>query len=174
MDTKKTILQEIIRTRHKLEKMGVDVSRLSFSYCADEEEAQEEAEEQREAWRTGDVFIKLFTSDIVDIVDDLTGAEAFALFSIIPYISYETGMLTMGATSNKRPITNADICHVIKKAESNVTIIMDKLVLKRILSRNKVGRSYQYFANPYIFFKGKYINKTLIAMFRKYAELRRK
>lgn len=172
MDTKKTVLQEIVRARSRLEKLGVDISRLSFSYRDEEKEDNEE--EQRIPWRTEDTFVKLFTSDLAGIVDDLTGAEAFTLFALIPYISYETGMLTAGATSNKRPLINEDIRYMIKRAESNVTIIMDKLVSKRILSRNKVGRSYQYFANPYIFFKGKFINKTLIAMFRKYTEERRK
>ena len=172
MDTKKTVLQEIVRARSRLEKLGVDISRLSFSYRDDEKEDNEE--DPRIPWRAEDTFIKLFTSDLADIVDDLTGSEAFTLFALIPYISYETGMLTIGTTNNKHPITNEDIHHMIKRSESNVTIIMDKLVSKRILSRNKVGRSYQYFANPYIFFKGKFINKTLIAMFRKYAEERRK
>ena len=82
-------------------------------------------------------------------------------------------MFTSGRTSNKRPLDNVDIKNMIKKSEQTVTLIMEKLINKRILSRNKVGRSYQYFANPYIFFKGKFINKTLIAMFKKYAENRR-
>lgn len=168
MDTRKAIAQEIGRTRSKLQKMGIDTSGLSFTYRSDENDKEED--NSRELWRAGDEFIKLFTSDLVDITDDLTGTEALALFSIIPFISYETGMFTIGTTNNKRPLNNDDVQRMIKKSDTTVTAIMDKLNSKRIVSRNKVGRSYQYFANPYIFFKGKFINKTLIAMFKNYAE----
>jgi len=168
LDTRKAIAQEIGRTRSKLQKMGIDTSGLSFTYRSDENDKEED--NSRELWRAGDEFIKLFTSDLVDITDDLTGTEALALFSIIPFISYETGMFTIGTTNNKRPLNNDDVQRMIKKSDTTVTAIMDKLNSKRIVSRNKVGRSYQYFANPYIFFKGKFINKTLIAMFKNYAE----
>ena len=173
MDAKQTILQEMKRLRNKLDKMGIDTNGLSLSYREPESKTDEEiaSDQQKELWRDGDEFIKLFTSDLAEIVDGLTGPEAFVLFALIPFISYETGMLTVGKTY-KRPLINDDIRSMTKKSDTTVAVIMEKLVEKRLLSRNKVGRSYQYFANPYIFFKGKFINKTLIAMFRKYAEER--
>ena len=173
MDAKRTILQEMKRMRSKLDSMGVDISGLSLSYREPlaKTDEEKEAEEQKELWRDGDEFIKLFTGDLVDIADGLTGPETLVMFAIIPYISYETGMLTVGQT-HKRPLGNNDIQSMTKKSDTTITAIMAKLIDKRILSRNELGRSYQYFANPYIFFKGKFINKTLIAMFRKYAEER--
>ena len=161
------------RMRNKLESMGLDTTGLSLSYKEPEAKTDEEiaAEQQKELWRDGDEFIKLFTSDLVNVVDGLTGPETLVMFAIIPYISYETGMLTVGQT-HKRPLKNNDIQAMTKKSDTTITSIMAKLVEKRILSRNEVGRSYQYFANPYIFFKGKFINKTLIAMFNDFAEKR--
>jgi len=173
VDTRKTILQEMKRMRSKLDKMGIDTNGLSLSYREPEIKTDEEiaAEQQKELWRDGDEFIKLFTSDLVDIADGLTGTETLVMFAIVPYISYETGMLTVGQ-SHKRPLRNDDIQTITKKSDTTISGIMTKLVEKKILSRNNVGRSYQYFANPYIFFKGKFINKTLIAMFKDYADRR--
>ena len=173
VDAKRTILQEMKKMRNKLDSMGVDISGLSLSYKEplSKTDEEKEAEEQKELWRDGDEFIKLFTGDLIDIADGLTGPETLIMFAIIPYISYETGMLTVGQT-HKRPLRNNDIQAMTKKSDTTITAIMAKLAEKRILSRNDLGRSYQYFANPYIFFKGKFINKTLIAMFRDYAEKR--
>ena len=161
------------RLRSKLDSMGVDTTGLSVSYKdpVDKTEEEKEIDNQKELWREGDEFVKLFPSDLVDIADGLTGPETLVMFAIIPYISYETGMLTVGQT-NKRPLGNHDIQAMTKKSDTTITAIMAKLAEKKIVSRNNLGRSYQYFANPYIFFKGKFINKTLIAMFREYADKR--
>jgi hypothetical protein len=125
--------------------------------------------EQLEDWEPEHEFIKVYPEGLEQIADILTGTEMLILVRLIPYISYHTGMLIIkDSFGDKRPIIQEDIMQITGYKKNAVVDTMDKLVRNKIMSRNKVGCTYQYFVNPYIFFKGKYINKTLKAMFKNY------
>jgi hypothetical protein len=121
--------------------------------------------EKRIPWKTKDKFIKLYVDNLREIISELTGTETMVTMFIIPYIDYYSNMLK---SSSGFPISNSDIVKISGFSEKYVSEIMDSLVTKRIFSRNRIGRGYQYFANPFIFTKGNRINATLFDMFKNY------
>ena len=141
---------------------------------------QTEFLKDKEVWRKKDNFIKLYDGGLDSFLDNinekdtqkLSGIDCRILFKLIKYISYENGMLTKtGKNDSRYPLTNEDIISITGIRKQTVVRTMQKLVNLSILSRNKYGRNYQYFANPYIFFRGTYINKMLIDMFKNYEKV---
>ena len=128
---------------------------------------------ENEEWNPESNFIKVFPEALNDIASQLTGTEMLVVVHMMPYISYQTGMLTKtGNNDDRYPIIQSDIEDITGLSKKATIVNMESLVSKRVYSRNRIGKSYQYFANPYIFFKGKYINKTLKAMFKNYKKQR--
>lgn len=174
---KDKILTELKKTTTRLQNQGCDLTGTYFGVndkirsmgnLALNDESQNDLDEDIEGnvlWKPEDEFIKIFPDELNRIAFNLTGAETLTLIRLLGYIDFESGMLKK---LDKTPLINSDIIKITSFSKVTVIDIMENLVLKRIFSRNKVGRTYQYFANPYIFFKGKYINKTLIDMFKDY------
>jgi hypothetical protein len=116
-------------------------------------------------WKTKDPFIKMFPESLRVVALNSSGTELAIIMSLVECIDYDTGMLS----SHKGfPITNIDIEDITGFNKKTIIVAMDNIVCNKIFSRNKVGRSYQYFANPFIFMKGKRITTTLHAMFKNY------
>jgi hypothetical protein len=113
-------------------------------------------------WKPEDDFIKLYPGALNKISLKLTGAETLTLLKLLPCIDYQSGMLKKGKDD---PLITKDIIALTGFSKVTVISIMAKLVSERVLARNEVGRTVGYFINPFIFFKGRYINHTLIEMF---------
>lgn len=122
-------------------------------------------EERTIAWKTKDKFVKIYVDSVREVISELTSSETFAVMSVISYIDYYSNMLK---GNDKMPLNTADIATLTGFSEKHTISLMDSLVTKKIFARNRVGRSYQYFANPFIFTKGNRINATLYAMFKNY------
>jgi len=118
-----------------------------------------------ERWCKGYQYTKVFSDTMNVVGKELSGAECKIIMLLLSYIRYDSGMI---ATLKGNPLTNQDIVEIVKMSKRTVSDIMDGLVKKRIFARNRVGVCNQYFANPYIFLRGNYINKTLKAMFKNY------
>lgn len=116
-------------------------------------------------WKTKDQFVKLYVDNLRSVVSELTGSETMVMMFMVSYIDYYSNMLR---DEDDFPISNKDITRLTGFTERHVNELMDSLVAKRIFARNRVGRSYQYFANPFVFTKGNRINATLYAMFKNY------
>ena len=132
----------------------------------------------KEIWKPDVNFVKLYDSGVDSIFDNLsekeagtlTGNDCKLLLKLIKYISYENGMLTKtGKNDSRYALINEDISKLTNINKRSVEKSMKKLVELSIFSRNKYGKCYQYYANPYIFFRGRFINKMLKDMFKKYA-----
>lgn len=175
---KDTILTEFAKTATRLKNNGINMAGTYYGVndmihsrgnlaLANEEELEKDPNVPEDSilWKPENEFIKIFPDELNRIAFNLTGAETLTLIRLLGYIDFESGMLKK---PDKTPLINTDIIKITGFSKVTVIDIMENLVLKRIFSRNKVGRTYQYFANPYIFFKGKYINKTLIDMFKDY------
>lgn len=174
---KDVILTELKKTITRLKNQGLDLGGTYFgvndkvrnignlAVDVEEPEGDTETAEGNILWKPEDEFIKIFPDELNKIAFNLTGAETLTLIRLLGFIDYESGMLKK---PDKSPLITTDIIKITGFSKVTVIDIMENMVLKRIYSRNKVGRTYQYFANPYIFFKGKYINKTLIDMFKEY------
>jgi hypothetical protein len=117
------------------------------------------------AWKTKDKFVKLYVDNLKEVVSELTGSETFIVMNVVSYIDYYSNMLK---SNDGLPISSNDIGILTGYSEKHISELMDSLVTKRIFARNRVGRNYQYFANPFIFTKGNRINATLYAMFKNY------
>lgn len=155
-------LSEPIDIRTKLEEL-----KLQNKSSSEEENLEEEKEEIPEGhviWKPEDDFIKVYPEELNRISFKLSGAETLTLLKLLPFIDYQSGMLK----KDKKPLITKDVIALTGFSKVTVIGIMEKLVDERILSKNRVGRTFEFFVNPYIFFKGKYINHTLIDMFKDY------
>jgi len=191
---KDKILTEFSKTGTRLKNQGVDMSGVHFGINEkirnpkppkpidirekleefkkserrevenQKEETDEKIPEGHVVWKPEDDFIKLYPEALNRISFKLSGAEAMTLIRLISYIDYQSGMLK----KDKKPLIAKDIIEITKFSKVTVIGIMEKLVDERILSKTRVGRTFEFFVNPYIFFKGRYINNTLLDMFKDY------
>ena len=137
--------------------------------------------QEHEIWKPKENFVKVYDSGIDSILDNisdkdackLSGMDCKLLLKLIRYISYESGMLTKtGKNDSRYALKNEDIVKMTGIRAQTISSCMGHLVELSILSKNKYGAQYQYYANPYIFFRGKRINKMLKDMFKKYASMK--
>lgn len=119
-------------------------------------------------WGKGMRFVKVCIDYIPKLSPILTGSALGTILALTPYIQYYSNMIAKN--NGGRPLKNKDIEEIMGYSDKTVKVIMDELVDKRVLFRGRTGKSYQYYANPWIFTKGNRINKTLNAMFQGYPE----
>ena len=109
-------------------------------------------------------FTKVFL-DLSEVVDDLSSPAAKFLCKLIGYVMYTSNLI---AYQNGVPLTHKNISEIMKCSMRTTKSVMGELVDRKVLARCRVGRSYKYFANPYIFCKGTTFNATLVEMFKEY------
>ena len=112
----------------------------------------------------GREFTKLF-EDIALVVKGLSGAAVVITCILATHIRFESNLV---AHDNGVPITSRDIELMTGYSEKTVKRSMADLVSHKIFARCYSGRTYKYFANPYVFCKGEKFNKTLVDMFNGY------
>lgn len=108
-------------------------------------------------------WVRLFTKSAQRLSKSLNGSEMLVVMHLASYIDYTTGMLRH---SNGQILKRTAIIRDTGFNEKTVDKILKSLREKQVISKNKVGREIQYFANPFIFMKGKRVNKTLYDMFK--------
>lgn len=113
-------------------------------------------------------FVKICIDCIPRLSELLTGSALGTMLALTPYIQYNSNIIAKN--NSGRPLKNSDVERIMRYSNKTVKVIMDELVDKRVLFRGRTGTSYQYYANPYIFTKGRRINKTLEVMFKGYKE----
>ena len=169
MDSKKTVLDECSRLKQNLESQGLDCEGLYFGIKA----PRLSKNDDKILWRPEQTFLKIFPNELTKVVHKLTGPETLIAIAAMTFISYDSGMLR---DDNGNALALVDIANVLDVSEKTVVRNMTSLVKKMVFFRGKTGENnshknaYQFFANPYIFMKGKYINKTLRDMFKDYKE----
>lgn len=112
----------------------------------------------------GKQYIKVYIDSFskLPIDESLIPADMSVLFTLIPYIRYETGLI---AYDNGRFINQDGIVSLSGLSESTVLRSVEKLVKKKILAKVRTGKEVKFYANPYIFMRGKMVNKTLHSIF---------
>jgi hypothetical protein len=108
-------------------------------------------------------YIKTYVKPMFELSKTLSGSEMQMIHFLTAYISYESGMLKHG---NGKPVTRGYIADATGMSIKSVDRILHNLRDHQVLGRNVVGREVQYFANPYLFMRGRRINKTLHDMFK--------
>jgi hypothetical protein len=174
---KDIILQELAKTVSRLKNSGLDVTGVKFGINDGNREGKTHnsdsaPEEGKEIWRKDDEFIKVFPKEIAEIAPFLSGTEIVIVLLLMNCMSYNDGLLRKGGRPDGKPITMEYIEKMTGYTRKTVVKSMGNLVRKRVYFYGRTGRKetdpYQFYANPYIFFKGKYINPTLISMFKDY------
>ena len=108
-------------------------------------------------------YAKTFLRPMFQVARGLTGTEIQMIYSLLPYLSYESGMLKH---HNGQPVTRSYVAEMTGLSLKTVDRILSALKEKQVLGRNVVGREVQYFMNPWLFMRGKRINQTLHDMFK--------
>jgi len=110
-------------------------------------------------------FVKMFTDSLAPLADEkLTGAQLLLILVISKYIRYGSGLV---AFDNGKSISADQLADLSGISRRTVYRAIDDLATKRIIFKGKTGNEVQYYFNPFIFAKGKRVNKTLYAMFKK-------
>jgi len=110
-----------------------------------------------------EAYIKTFTKPLTQLAETLTGPETSLVYYLVQYLSYESGMLKH---RNGQPLDRAYISDETGQSERTVDRLLQGLKEKHVMGRNVVGREVQYFLNPWLFMRGKRINRTLHDMFK--------
>jgi hypothetical protein len=117
---------------------------------------------KKEKWLKRSHFTKLY-DDMFEIIDEfnLDAYELATIFKLIRYVEYETNLLQKdGIALNK-----TDLIKILGYSENKIEDIIKNLVNKKILSKTKVGRNIIFHMNPYIAFKGEYLNPETESIF---------
>jgi DNA-binding transcriptional ArsR family regulator len=109
-------------------------------------------------------YVKVFLKPLSLLAEISTGPEMLMIFYLLQYLSYDSGILMH---SNGKILTRSFIADAMGLSERQVDRTLDKLkeheVLKKVLGAR---REATIIMNPWLFMRGKRINKTLYEMFR--------
>lgn len=110
-------------------------------------------------------YVKSFSDALflLAIEADLTKNQAKIVMCIPKYLRYNTGMI---AHTNGIPFKVDDFAEKLKMPIRSVYDSIDNLILKGVICKVKILDYVEYYANPFIFTKGQYINDTLYSQFR--------
>lgn len=113
----------------------------------------------------GRAYIKVYAESLIRIMheNDLTKTDLTVMFLLIPYIRFESGLI---AHENGKYLTMKSIIKLSSMSERAVYGSIEKLVQKKVFAKVRTGRDIKLYANPYVFMRGRNINRTLESMFR--------
>lgn len=111
-------------------------------------------------------FIKIFNKTMAMLGgEELTANEYQICLQLLNYIEYESGILKYANTGKQ--LNSQDISDITGICYKGVVRAMQTLVSKKIYGVHKTGKENCYTVNPFIFMKGRYINKTLYNFYKK-------
>ena len=117
-----------------------------------------------EMWNL-EVFYKGNVKEIQAIMKELNVYEKAFLYSIAPFVSYEDCCLKY---DNGKELSFNTLSEISGISKGKLSGTIKKLIDKDILYKGKNSKNTQYFVNPWLFYKGNVINKTLKTMFKNY------
>lgn len=95
--------------------------------------------------------------------EKLTASEYRILLLMISNTHYKSGLI---AFRNNKPISkewiSKELCITRKTVDTSVNTLVDR----GIIAQNTTNHKTKYFFNPYIQYRGRWINKTLYEMFK--------
>lgn len=112
-----------------------------------------------------DNFFKGNIAEIRAIMKELNVYEKAFLYTIAPYVGYEDGCIKYDNGKELNFDTLSDITGI---STGKMSEVIKCLIDKGILYKGKNSKHVQYFVNPWLFCKGKRINKVLKTMFKNY------
>ena len=110
-------------------------------------------------------FIKVYCHALDKLVkEDLNSSDFKVLLVCLKCYNYNTGLIS-NARGKELSANDFVDCSFLKR--SAVYKSLNNLVSKGIIAKVKTLKNIKYYGNPFIFMKGKKINKTLYDMFKK-------
>jgi predicted transcriptional regulator len=188
MDSKSALMVEVSKTVTRCKNKGIDPSGFRFGFAntpntalnlpteekkpdseVSENTAKNDEQVEKLKWNENEPYVKMFRKQFASLALELSSSEFAITIILTEYISYETGLIKKHSGT---PIDMQDIEELTGFSKKTVIKAMQKLLSKKIVFRGRTGNTendpYQFYANPHIFFRGRYINSTLIAMFKDY------
>lgn len=126
-------------------------------------EQQSHEDDGTMSWKVD--FIKSNSRELRLLTKELSHMQKSLLFSILPYVRYESCMITH---FNGKDINLSGLSEVSGISNKSIKKITGELIAMDILYKGKNSRNNQYFINPWLIYKGTRINKTLKSMFKNY------
>ncbi len=129
-------------------------------------EQRQENDEKRIKFGEDVGFVKSFSDALflLAMEADLTKNQAKVVMCIPKYLRYNTGMIAHDG--NGIPFKIDDFVEKLKMPRRSVYEAIEHLINKGVICKVKVLDDIEYYANPFIFTKGQYINDTLYSQFR--------
>lgn len=95
--------------------------------------------------------------------EKLTATEYRVLLLMISNTHYKSGLI---ACANNQSMTKGWITKKLRISAKTTDYAVKTLIDRGIIAQNTTNHKTKYFFNPYIQYKGRWINKTLYEMFR--------
>jgi predicted transcriptional regulator len=188
MDNKSALMVEVSKTVTRCKNKGIDPSGFRFGFTNNpnsalkvpteenktepetpEDPTESEGEVEKLRWNEKEPYVKMFRKQFASMALELSSSEMAIAIILTEFISYETGLIKKRGGD---PLDMQEVEELTGFSKKTVIKAMQKLLSKKIIFRGRTGNSendpYQFYANPHIFFRGRYINPTLIAMFKDY------
>lgn len=151
----KKLTEALSEASNQLKEDGIHVPSLSLSVKDD----------TTEEFKPKVSFVKQYL-DHIDYIEDIYGlnlTEKGIIMTLTKYISYQNNHL---CHEDGTPLKRKDLEGILDLAHSAVDKYMASLIRKGVLAKVTVKRSSNYYLNPHTCYMGKYIDKTLLSMFR--------
>lgn len=98
------------------------------------------------------------------LTPELSLDERSFLFSVIPYVGYDNYL----KLNNNKKVSTKDLMSITDMKKTKVFKVLKSLDDKCIVRKIKTAKNNLYVVNPWVFHKGLYIHKSLIAIFGDY------
>ena len=108
-------------------------------------------------------YAKAYIKPMFALAQCLSGAELQMIYFLLPSLSYDSGLLMH---SNGKPITRQFISDSAGLAIKTTDKIIQGLHQKQVMGKHNNGREVHFTMNPWLFMRGKRINKTLYEIFK--------
>lgn len=95
--------------------------------------------------------------------EKLTASEYRILLIMISNTNYKSGLIAFG---NNQPITKEWISKTLGLTQKTTDNSIKTLIDRGIIAQNITNHKTKYFFNPYIQYRGRWINRTLYEMFK--------
>lgn len=127
-------------------------------------------------FNNGQSFVKLYDEVLVHLRKNLTPSEFTFTISLATYVSYDDCILRKTSRGNSNPVTLQDLAKDMELDISTVRKRLAKLKKKGVIGEHETGSinpafkingevEKVYTCNPYIFIRGKDINKTVVTFY---------
>lgn len=111
-----------------------------------------------------ELYVKAFIRPMFKLPEVLSGTEVQFVYYLLQFLEFESGVLSH--PTNGKHLSREYISLDTGMGLSTVDRLLGKLKEEKVISHNHLGREVKYFMNPFIFMRGRRINKTLHEMFK--------